>query len=98
MGYRCIAAEVRLPPLGIIDAVGTGIFRAYHNYLFIPRELPQACFIECKASSAEDFAAPRFARRLALVNSKPASPSPWQTFTTSSPRKASSQRKNFPRA
>ena len=29
MGYRCIAAEVRLRPLGIIDAVGTGIFRAY---------------------------------------------------------------------
>jgi hypothetical protein len=53
MGYRCIAAEVRLPPLGIIDAVGTGVFRAYHNYLFIPRELPQACFIECKASRAD---------------------------------------------
>src|SRR5579872_80863 len=41
MGYRCIAAEVRLPPLGIIDAVGTGVFRPYHNYLCIPRELPQ---------------------------------------------------------
>ena len=53
MGYRCIAAEVRLPPLGIIDAVGTGVFRAYHNYLFIPRELPQVCFIECKASRAD---------------------------------------------
>src|SRR5438309_1413496 len=53
MGYRCIAAEVRLRPLGIIDAVGTGVFRAYHNYLFIPRELPQACFIECKASRAD---------------------------------------------
>lgn len=50
MGYRCIAAEVRLPPLGIIDAVGTGVFRAYHNYLFVGRELPQVCFIECKAS------------------------------------------------
>ena len=25
MGYRCIAAEVRLKPLGIIDAVGTGV-------------------------------------------------------------------------
>ena len=53
MGYRCIAAEVRLSPLGIIDAVGTGIFRPYHNYLFQPRELPQVCFIECKASRAD---------------------------------------------
>jgi hypothetical protein len=50
MGYRCIAAEVRLRPLGIIDAVGTGIFRAFHNYLAVPVELPQVCFIECKAS------------------------------------------------
>src|SRR5204863_2372431 len=53
MGYRCIAAEVRLAPLGIIDSVGTGIFRPYHNYLFIPRDLPQVCFIECKASRAD---------------------------------------------
>ena len=53
MGYRCIAAEVRLRPLGIIDAVGTGVFRPYHNYLYIPRELPQTCFIECKASRAD---------------------------------------------
>lgn len=53
MGYRCIAAEVRLKPLGIIDAVGTGVFRPYHNYLFIPRELPQVCFVECKASRAD---------------------------------------------
>jgi hypothetical protein len=53
MGYRCIAAEVRLKPLGIIDAVGTGIFRPYHNYLFQPRELPQVCFVECKASRAD---------------------------------------------
>ena len=53
MGYRCIAAEVRLRPLGIIDAVGTGMFRPYQNYLFIPRELPQTCFIECKASRAD---------------------------------------------
>jgi hypothetical protein len=53
MGYRCIAAEVRLKPLGIIDAVGTGVFRAYHNYLFQPRPLPQTCFIECKASRAD---------------------------------------------
>lgn len=53
MGYRCIAAEVRLPPLGIIDAVGTGIFRPYHNYLCIPRDLQQVCFIECKASRSD---------------------------------------------
>ena len=53
MGYRCIAAEVRLPPLGIVDAVGTGLFRPYHNYLFQPRELPQVCFIECKASRSD---------------------------------------------
>jgi hypothetical protein len=53
MGYRCIAAEVRLKPLGIVDAVGTGIFRPYNNYLFIPRELPQVCFIECKASRSD---------------------------------------------
>lgn len=53
MGYRCIAAEVRLQPLGIIDAVGTGIFRAYHNYLFAPYEVSQVCFIECKASRSD---------------------------------------------
>ena len=53
MGYRCIAAEVRLKPLGIIDAVGTGVFRPYHNYLFAGRELPQVCFVECKASRSD---------------------------------------------
>src|SRR3954463_12662792 len=53
MGYRCIAAEVRLKPLGIIDAVGTGLFRAYHNYLGLQRELQQVCFVECKASRAD---------------------------------------------
>jgi hypothetical protein len=53
MGYRCIAAEVRLKPLGIIDAVGTGQFRPYSNYLCQPCELPQVCFIECKASRAD---------------------------------------------
>ena len=37
MGYRCIAAEVRLKPLGIIDAVGSGVFRPWHNYLCAPR-------------------------------------------------------------
>jgi hypothetical protein len=53
MGYRCIAAEVRLKPLGIIDAVGTGTFRRWHNYLHLPHELPQVCFVECKASRAD---------------------------------------------
>ena len=53
MGYRCIAAEVRLRPLGIVDAVGTGIFRPFHNYLLLPRELPQVCFVECKASRSD---------------------------------------------
>ena len=53
MGYRCIAAEVRLKPLGIIDAVGTGCFRPHHNYLHIPREVQQVCFIECKASRSD---------------------------------------------
>jgi hypothetical protein len=53
MGYRCIAAEVRLPPLGIVDAVGTGIFRPFHNYLAASRELAQVCIVECKASRAD---------------------------------------------
>jgi len=53
MGYRCIAAEVRLPPLGIIDSVGTGVFRPFYNYLAAPYELPQVCFIECKASRSD---------------------------------------------
>jgi hypothetical protein len=53
MGYQCIAAEVRLHPLGIIDAVGAGIFRPYGNYLAVGRALPQVCFIECKASRAD---------------------------------------------
>src|SRR3982750_3204898 len=53
MGYRCIAAEVRLKPLGIIDAVGTGLFRPYSNYLAVPREMQQVCFVECKASRGD---------------------------------------------
>ncbi|HEY7120123.1 MAG TPA: hypothetical protein VH475_26280 [Tepidisphaeraceae bacterium] len=53
MGYRCIAAEVRLKPLGIIDAVGTGLFRPYANYLGLQRELQQVCFVECKASRGD---------------------------------------------
>ena len=53
MGYRAIAAEVRLPPLGIIDAVGSGVFRAYQNYLAVQHPLAQVCFIECKASRGD---------------------------------------------
>ena len=53
MGYRCIAAEVRLKPLGIIDAVGTGLFRPFHNYLAVPVDLSQVCFVECKASRSD---------------------------------------------
>lgn len=52
-GYRCVAAEVRLKPLGIIDAVGTGEFGAWHNHLIAPRRMTQACFIECKASRSD---------------------------------------------
>jgi len=53
MGYRSIAAEVRVPPLGIIDAAGTGLFRPSMNYLQVTRDLPQVCFIECKASRSD---------------------------------------------
>src|ERR1700722_14400991 len=53
MGYRAIAAEVRVPPLGIIDAVATLHFRPYHNYLYVGRDLTQVCFVECKASRAD---------------------------------------------
>ena len=53
VGYRCVAAEVRLKPLGIIDAVGSGVFQAWHNHITAPYELPQVCFIECKASRAD---------------------------------------------
>ncbi len=53
VGYRCIAAEVKVHPLGIIDAVGTGIFGAYDNHLKDGRNRPQTCFIECKASRGD---------------------------------------------
>ena len=49
VGYRCIAAEVKLPPLGIIDSVGTGIFGPYFNHLKDGRSRPQTCFVESKA-------------------------------------------------
>src|SRR5512133_540589 len=53
VGYRCVAAEVKLPPLGIVDAVGTGIFDAWHNHICSPKKLQQVCIIECKASRAD---------------------------------------------
>lgn len=53
VGYRCIAAEVRLPPLGIVDAVGTGVFGAWQNHLNLPKVMPQVCFVECKASRSD---------------------------------------------
>jgi len=52
-GYRCVAAEVRCSPLGIIDAVGTGEFRPYENYLKDGRARSQTCFVECKASRGD---------------------------------------------
>lgn len=52
-GYRCVAAEVKLAPLGIIDAVGTGVFGPWRNHLNLPQSIPQVCFIECKASRGD---------------------------------------------
>jgi hypothetical protein len=52
-GYHCIAAEVRLKPLGIIDAVGTGMFPAGLHQQASRRSVHQACFIECKASRSD---------------------------------------------
>ena len=52
-GYGAVAAEVRLRPLGIIDAVGAGMFRPYHNFHGRRTELHQTCFIECKASRGD---------------------------------------------
>ena len=48
-GYTAVAAEVRLKNLGIIDAVGCGTFRPYHNHHGSRNELHQTCFVECKA-------------------------------------------------
>lgn len=53
VGYRCVAAEVAVRPLGIIDAVGTGVFGPYYNHLKFGRDLAQTCFIECKASRGD---------------------------------------------
>ena len=53
VGYRCIAAEVKLHHLGIIDSVGTGLFGPYFNQLKDGRHRHQSCFVECKASRAD---------------------------------------------
>ncbi len=52
-GYRCVAAEVKLAPLGIVDAVGTGVFGPWQNQLHLPTTIAQACIIECKASRGD---------------------------------------------
>ncbi|MCS7034646.1 MAG: hypothetical protein NZ561_11750 [Phycisphaerae bacterium] len=52
-GYRCVAAEVKLPPLGIVDAVGAGVFGPWRNQLHLPRAIAQVCIIECKASRSD---------------------------------------------
>ena len=46
MGYRCIAAEVRLKPLGIIVRGGDGNFPGIQQLLGGSREVPEVCFIE----------------------------------------------------
>ena len=53
MGYRCIAAEVPLGSLGIVDAAGTGQFGPGFNHLHIRRTLAQTCIVECKATRAD---------------------------------------------
>jgi len=53
MGYRCVAAEVKLPPLGIVDAVGTGEFAPWRNHITSPKKLMQVCIVECKATRSD---------------------------------------------
>jgi hypothetical protein len=36
-----------------VDAVGTGTFAPWHNHICSPKELPQVCIIECKASRSD---------------------------------------------
>lgn len=52
-GYRCVAAEVAVRPVGIIDAVGTGVFGPADNHEGVNRRLHQTCFIECKQSRSD---------------------------------------------
>lgn len=52
-GYRCVAAEVALRPLGIIDAVGAGVFHYATGFPNRRKQVHHTCFIECKASRAD---------------------------------------------
>lgn len=54
-GYTAIAAEVKVHPLGIIDAVGTGMLGESKSHFHTRRVVHQVCFVECKASRG-DFA------------------------------------------
>lgn len=53
VGYTAVAAEVPLRPMGIVDAVGTGVFRPYFNHHGSRNELHQTCIVECKASRSD---------------------------------------------
>lgn len=52
-GYSAIAAEVRVMPLGIIDAVGTGLIGESRSHFHTRRPVHQICFVECKASRSD---------------------------------------------
>lgn len=52
-GYQCVAAEVRVRPLGIIDAVGTGILPQESSHHPARRRVHHATFIECKVSRGD---------------------------------------------
>jgi hypothetical protein len=52
-GYRAVAAEVRLHPLGIVDAVGVGLFGPFINHLKDGGTRVQTCIVECKASRSD---------------------------------------------
>jgi hypothetical protein len=53
VGYSAVAAEVRLRPLGIIDAVGAGVFKPHENFHGSRRSVHQTCFVECKQSRGD---------------------------------------------
>lgn len=52
-GYRCVASEVSVRPLGIIDVVATGVFGPSTNHQGVRRSVHQTCFVECKASRSD---------------------------------------------
>ena len=53
VGYRAVAAEVALRPLGIVDAIGAGVFKPYANHHGSRSDIHQTCVVECKASRAD---------------------------------------------